>query len=179
MKEEKFEKQIQREKKYFVKQIAKKRFTPFDEKEEIENKKKFHFVEHFENLSYYEDLAIIYPAAKAHKIFFREKGRRATKSLIVKIENTESKKQIYRLAIGGNVTKDTIALNYLSIKELGIDIDKDIEIDMLRITKPCFPKCKFYLNNPRYAVRIAWKLGMISIGLALIAIAIALLSVFK
>ena len=114
----------------------------------------------------------------------RKDSSRCRKCLsVMKIYSPMTGKSIYRQYVFNpnfiGLTDGDIALNPASIMELcgsGFDnsdiVGKDIEV-----SKGC-PLC-YYFHHPFHATRISMKLGLVSIILALVSIAISLLAMFK
>ena len=101
---------------------------------------------------------------------FTEKKNKPWKRKIVKI--IYNKRLIRRMYRGENtLLKDEFGLTPLSIYELGLGNDNNnIDIGFSRGNK-----ILFYCNHPKHYVRVAFKLGVLSIILGIISIAVTIL----
>lgn len=104
----------------------------------------------------------------------KPKAPRCIKRLpVVKI--TFNGKSIYRRYYGSNALsgKDKAALNYSSLYELVDDSLDEIKGKTVRISKGyTFP---YYWNHPFHATRTSFRLGLISIVLAIVSMSLSLL----
>lgn len=117
------------------------------------------------NVRDFDDKVILHPH-HYFKLFNKSFNGRQSKRGIVKI--LHGKRKIYRMFYAHSIDQNMIGLTQLSLQELNCKPNCD-EIEICGGIQLLL-KLNFFWNNPFHEIRIAFKLALLSIILAIIAL---------